>query len=31
MAVNHQGKWDTIETIVNGHLGACPCSMEEVK
>jgi hypothetical protein len=29
--VNRLHKWDTIETIVNGRLRACPCSMEEVK
>ena len=29
--VNRQGKWDTIGTEDNGHLGACSCSLEEVK
>lgn len=29
--VNRQGKWDTIGTKDNGHLGACSCSLEEVK
>jgi len=31
LLVNRQGKWDTIGTKVNGHLGACSCSLEEVK
>ena len=29
--VNRQGKWDTIGTKVNGHLGACSCFPGEVK
>ena len=31
ISVNRQGKWDTIGTEDNGHLGACSCSLEEVK
>ena len=30
-SVNRQHKWNTIETIINGQLGACSCYLEEVK
>jgi len=29
--VRRQQKWETIGTEVNGHFGACSCSLEAVK